>query len=241
MFGKVFGKKLKIGLKICSRRNQMMKEELTKQDILELFAKSDARFEERLAKEALEREKSRKEFEKRLAKSKEDFDKRLAKEALERQKSKEDFNKRLGELTGTWGRFVEELVKPNSVELFRERGIEVVATAQNIKEKIDNKDYYQIDLLLHNDIYIIIVEVKSTLKVSDVKEHLERLEKIRQSPPKFFNLKGTIILGAVAGIVIEEDADKYAYRKGLYVLRQRGNLIEIANDDNFEAKEWKVE
>ncbi len=182
-----------------------MKEELTKQDILELFAKSDARFEECLAR------------------------------------SRKEFDKRLGELTGTWGRFVEELVKPNSVELFRERGIEVVASAQNIEEKRDGKDYYQIDLLLHNDIYVIVVEVKSTLKVSDVNEHLERLEKIRQSPPKFFNLKGVILLGAVAGIIIEEDADKYAYRKGLYVLRQKGNLVKIGNDEDFKPKEWKVE
>ena len=178
-----------------------MKEELTKQDILKLFAESDARFEKRARK----------------------------------------LDKQIGELTGTWGKFVEELVAPNSVELFKQRGIEATTTVQRIEEKRNGKPYYQIDLLLYNDTYVVVVEVKSTLKVSNVDEHLERLEKIQKSPPKRINLRGAILLGAVAGIIIEEDADKYAYKKGLYVLRQKGNIVEIANDENFRPREWKVD
>ena len=222
-------------------------EELTKQDILELFAESDARFEKRLAREALEREKSRKEFEERLArealereKSRKEFEERLAREAEEREKSKKELDKQIGGLTGTWGKFVEELTAPNSVELFKKRGIEITTMAQRIERKRDGKPYYQIDLLLYNETSVIVVEVKSVLKVADVDEHLERLEKIQEVPPKVFNLRGKTLLGAVAGIIIEEDADKYAYRKGLYVLRQKGNIVEIANDENFEPREWKV-
>jgi hypothetical protein len=44
----------------------------------------------------------------------------------------------------------------------------------------------------------------------------------------------------VAGIVIQEDADKYAYKKGLYVLKQKGEIVEIANDDKFVPREWVV-
>ena len=264
-------------------------EQLTKQDILELFKESDRRFsmwlregleesrrafDERLAKEALERKKSRREFDERLAKealereesrikieqdlarsrmrleqeladSRREFDRRLEKSRKEFErdlkKSRKEFNKKIGELTGTWGRFVEELVKPKSVELFRNRGIEVTTIFPGVIGKKDNEDFYQIDLFLINDTQAIAVEVKSTLKVVDVDEHLERLEKIRKYPPKRFDLKGVKLLGAVAAIIIDGDADKYAYKKGLFVLRQKGNIVEIVNDRKFKPKEWLIE
>jgi hypothetical protein len=38
-------------------------------------------------------------------------------------------------------------------------------------------------MLLVNNARVVAVEMKSTLNVADVDEHLERLEKIRQFPP----------------------------------------------------------
>jgi len=49
------------------------------------------------------------------------------------------------------------------------------------------------------------------------------------------------VFGAVAGMIIESNADKYAYQKGLFVLKQKGNIVEIVNDENFQPKAWKVE
>jgi hypothetical protein len=49
------------------------------------------------------------------------------------------------------------------------------------------------------------------------------------------------IYGAVAGMIVEGEANKYAYKKGLFVLRQKGNIVEIVNDFKFKPKEWKVE
>ena len=207
----------------------MMAQELTKQDILELFAQSDRRFEERLAKEAAEREKSRQAFEEQLAK-----------EAAEREKSRKEFDKRIGEIAGTWGRFVHEMVEPNILELFKARGIELTSSFSKVKQKKDGQPFYEIDMLLVNNMYVVAVEVKSTLNVADVDEHLERLDKIRTCPPDRFDFTGISLLGAVAGMIIDQNADWYAMKQGLYVLRQAGNLIEIANDASFTPKEWKV-
>nr|NCQ71668.1 DUF3782 domain-containing protein [Microcystis aeruginosa W13-16]NCQ80640.1 DUF3782 domain-containing protein [Microcystis aeruginosa W13-15]NCQ86995.1 DUF3782 domain-containing protein [Microcystis aeruginosa W13-18]NCR15023.1 DUF3782 domain-containing protein [Microcystis aeruginosa SX13-11]NCR24393.1 DUF3782 domain-containing protein [Microcystis aeruginosa L111-01]NCR28785.1 DUF3782 domain-containing protein [Microcystis aeruginosa LE13-04]NCR45958.1 DUF3782 domain-containing protein [ len=41
-----------------------------------------------------------------------------------------------------------------------------------------------------------------------------------------------------AGIEIEEGADKYAYRQGLFVLAQRGENVAILNDTEFQPKTW---
>lgn len=87
----------------------------------------------------------------------------------------------------------------------------------------------------------MVVEIKSSLSVEDVSEHLERLEKIQEVTPKRIDLSGVTIFGAVAGMIVEQDTDRFAYKKGLYVLRQKGNIVEIVNDPSFKPKEWKVE
>ncbi|HID57281.1 TPA: DUF3782 domain-containing protein, partial [Candidatus Poribacteria bacterium] len=44
--------------------------------------------------------------------------------------------------------------------------------------------------------------------------------------------------GAVAGIVIEEEADKFAYRNGLFVIGQSGQAAKILNDEKFRPRFW---
>jgi len=167
---------------------------------------------------------------------------RQAKEFHQRLlESEKSFDKRLGELGGTWGRFVAEMVRPRIVELFRERGIEVQSMAERVLGFLGNERYYEIDMLLRDSDIAVAVEIKTTLGIDDVKDHLERLEKIRKIQPKIANLSGVKLLGAVAGVIIENDADRYAYKQGLFVLRQKGNIVEIMNDDKFVPKEWKVE
>ncbi len=51
-------------------------------------------------------------------------------------------------------------------------------------------------------------------------------------------MKFSLMYGAVAGIEIEESADIYAYRQGLFVLAQSGETMDILNSDDFEAKVW---
>ena len=200
-----------------------MKTELTKQDILDLFEKQTKNFEMLLLKEQLEREKSRIEFDKKL------------------EKSQERFDKELGKLGGTWGRFVAEMVKPKIVEMFKERGIKIKTSLQNVEGFVNDQRHYEVDLLLINNEYAVAVEIKSSLSVDDVKEHLDRLNKIKTIPPERVNLSGVTVFGAVAAMLVEGDADKYAYRQGLFVLRQKGNIVEIVNDDKFKPKEWKTE
>jgi hypothetical protein len=229
-----------------------MEKELTKQDILELFEKQSKEFHERLAKSQIEFDKRLLENDKRLEKSQIEYherllenDKRLEKSQIEYQerlkKSQIEFDKKLGQLAGTWGKFVAEMVQPKIVEMFQEKGIQIRTSMQNAKGYIGDERHYEIDLLLINSQIAVAVEIKSSLSVEDVKEHLERLDKIQKVQPERVNLSGVTILGAVAGMIVEQDADRYAYKKGLFVLRQKGNIVEIVNDDKFKPREWKVE
>ena len=133
------------------------------------------------------------------------------------------------------------MVRPKILELFSERGIEIHTTFQNVVGLIGKERYYEIDLLLINKDIAVAVEIKSKLSKDDVDEHLERLGKIQKIQPERINFSGVKLYGAVAGMIIENQADRYAYKNGLYVLRQKGNLVEIVNDEKFVPKEWKVE
>ncbi len=196
---------------------------LTYESVLELIKQQSILFNQNLDRERQERELSNKKFNENL------------------EKSRLEFDKKLGEITGTWGKFVEGLVQPKIVEMFQEQGIEIRTSLQNVKGYLGKEEHYQIDLLLINSTIAVVVEVKSTLGISEVNEHLKRMEKIQKVQPDRIDLKGVTLYGAVAGMLIESEADKYAYRKGLYVLKQKGNLVEIVNDSKFQPKEWKVE
>jgi hypothetical protein len=51
------------------------------------------------------------------------------------------------------------------------------------------------------------------------------------------------LYGAVAGIGIESGADRYAYRRGLFVMAQSGDSVTLLNDTllndaSFQPKAW---
>jgi hypothetical protein len=137
--------------------------------------------------------------------------------------------------TGQWGKLIESLVKPSALKLFQERGIKVTETYQRL-ESYRNGSQMEVDILLANDVEAVVVEVKTTLKVEDVREFLEKLRQFTIFFPRY---KGLIIYGGVVGIQIEEDADRFAYRRGLFVLTGSGEgMIRILNDLSFKPQNF---
>jgi RecB family endonuclease NucS len=163
----------------------------------------------------------------------------LFREVAKRQEETDKAIRGLNELfTGQWGKLVESLVEPSVLRLFQARGIQVIDTAQRLKTT-QNGEQMEIDILATNKDSVIVVEVKTTLKVEDVNDFIiEKLSRFFEFFPKY---KGMKLYGAVAGIRIEESADKYAYRKGLFVLTLSGEgMVVILNDEKFRPVEWSV-
>ena len=140
----------------------------------------------------------------------------------------------LDNLGSKWGRFLEGMVAPACETLFAERGIPVNTVSQRVHAHRDGRSL-EIDILVINHEYAVLVEVKSTLKVDDVRKHTERLARFRKFFPDYADKR---VLGAVAGIVIDEHADKFAYREGLFVIGQTGDTVRILNDQGFSPKTW---
>ena len=83
---------------------------------------------------------------------------------------------------------------------------------------------------------MVIVEVKTTLRVADVKEFVDDLGQLLDFFPRY---RGYEIYGAVAGLEIVEETDRYAYHQGLFVLGVVGEgIIRIKNDERFLPRDW---
>ncbi len=143
-------------------------------------------------------------------------------------------SKAIGDLGGKWGRFVEGIVAPGVERLFREKGIEINHIYPRAKARRNGRQM-EVDILAHNGEEAILIAVKSTLSVDDVKAHLQQLAEFKDFFPDHRHRK---LYGAVAGIVIEEGVDRYAYQQGLYVIAQSGETIRILNDDKFTPRVW---
>lgn len=162
---------------------------------------------------------------------------RLMKEqSVETNRKIKQLSTEIGNLGNRLGSFVEAMVKPGLAELFQQRGLKVHRAMQNLEQRDDAGQLLaQVDLLVIDGDVAIAVECKSHLSVDDVNDHLNRLANFKKHWPEYAPYR---LLGAVAAMVLPEDVGHYAYRKGLYVLAQKGEQVEIRNDSKFKPKEW---
>lgn len=166
--------------------------------------------------------------------------KKRAEEAQKRfednEKRSKELDRRLGALGNRLGDFVQEMVRPAAVRLFQERNLPVHQVIANQVAYDDHRQFVmEIDLIVINTDVLIAIECKSNLSHDDVQEHLERLDIFKQHFPQY---RGYKILGAVAGMVIPPEVARYAHKKGLYVLAQSGEAVEIRNPSGFKPHEW---
>ncbi len=140
----------------------------------------------------------------------------------------------IGDLGNRLGEFVEGMVRPAVVRLFRERGIAVHEVHTEV-EVTRNDEGLEIDLLVVNETEAVLVEVKSKLTQADVDDHLERLGKFKRLMPRYAAVRA---LGAVAAMVVPHEVGRHAYRQGLFVLAQSGDTVLILNDAKFQPKVW---
>ena len=201
----------------------------TLDDILRLFQETDRMIKES-QKEFKESQKEFRESQKELRESQKETDRKFQETAL----AIKAVNTSIGKLGNRLGEFVEDAVRPSAVRLFRECGIDVHEVQQNIVAK-RNGESLELDLLVVNDKDAVAIECKSHPSIDDINEHLLRLEKMKRLLPRY---KDNRVLGAVAGMVIPENVALYAMRKGLYVIGQNGDHLELRNESVFVPKAW---
>ena len=133
-----------------------------------------------------------------------------------------------------WGKLVESLVAGNIAQKFSQRGIQVQGTSRRAEKTIDGKQY-EFDIIVHNGDEIIVVEVKTTLDVDDVKHFIEKLKCFKKAFPEYVDKK---VYGAVAYIVADAGSDKYSENKKLFVIRATGDSAFIVNAQDFKPRRF---
>lgn len=151
------------------------------------------------------------------------------------EKTDEAIRKFSGMFSSQWGDLVEALVEPNLVEQFQARGVLVTQKARRV-EGIDRKGrQVEIDVLLMNGDTVVAIEVKSKCKVDDIVDHEEALSRFKEAFPKY--AEGRVLAG-IAAVVFDSDCDRYAYKRGMYVLKPVEGIAQILNDEGFTPKEF---
>ena len=151
--------------------------------------------------------------------------------------SRNDFsriNKRLGHL-------IEFIVAPGIRQDMEEFGHKFrYATANKVFRGIKDgrkSDLAEVDLFLSNGTKAMAVEVKTTLTLGWVKEHIDQLDTLRTFE-KYTKIQGKELLGAVAGVFINDDAREYAKKRGLYVIEILEDRKRLKIDKPSKCHVW---
>jgi hypothetical protein len=143
-------------------------------------------------------------------------------------------SRRFGDLGNRLGEFVEAMVEPALVDLFRARGLDVSEVHRRVTSRRGG-ERIEIDLLVVDGDTAVAVECKSRLTKEEVERHVERMNKFKRLLPKYADMQ---IHGAVAGMVVDEDAVEAAQAAGLWVLAQSGETVALKNDPEFTPRVW---
>ncbi|MDR0475309.1 MAG: DUF3782 domain-containing protein [Treponema sp.] len=144
----------------------------------------------------------------------------------------------VGNLGNRFGELVEHLVAPNIKEKFNELGYCFTKTAMGVDicDQKNLKDAIEVDVLLENGDVVMAVEVKAKPNIRDVNNHIRRIEILRRHADK--NHDKRRYQGAIAGAIIGESARRYILEKGLYVIEQTGDTVQIVIPRGFKARDW---
>ncbi len=177
----------------------------------EKFKQTDERFKEFEEKWDRIFEESRKEFQKRVEENRREI-----------REIKALFTDEIGEI-------VEALVESPLVKLFNERGIQVKQTYQRALSRRTGRDV-EVDIIAEDGMEVIVVEVKTTLRKRDIDKFIEKLKIFKEAFPKY---KENHVYGAIAYLNGRTELTKYAYKKGLFVIKVINENAKILNDEKF--------
>jgi hypothetical protein len=149
-----------------------------------------------------------------------------AKWRKEREKEHKKLEQALGKLGNKLGEMAEHLMKAGLVDKFKALGHTFTKSSPQVVYLKDTGAFgAEVDILLENEKTVMAVEVKNTLTIKDVKDHLKRLAFLRDYADNCGDTKR--YYGAVAGMVISESARQFALKSGFFLIEPSGETAAI--------------
>ena len=150
--------------------------------------------------------------------SRDNIDK-ISEENREFRKSLDAANKRSGKFDRKFGELWELMVVPHIREKFNELGFHFDSVGRDLefdKPNTNGRTLAEVDILLENGDFAIVVEVKDSFKKRYLTEHLDRMKKLK-TLPRFANKK---LYGAIAAGFIRGESKQQAFEHGFYVVNR---------------------
>ncbi|MDR2921756.1 MAG: hypothetical protein LBU85_00250 [Treponema sp.] len=148
------------------------------------------------------------------------------------EETERTLNKAIGGISNTLGSIVEHILTPGLPQKFRKLGYSFNRIATY---KFAEGVYAQIDGMLENGEQAVAVEVKTTLRQSDIDDHLLRMEKIRKYADEHGDRRH--FMGAMAATITDEATRNYALKKGLFVIEPSGEDVKVTKPEG-EVRVW---
>ena len=207
------------------------------QESLQESKKEDERRKEEYERRREEYERRREEYERR----KEEDERRREKADREMEKLEQtvrETSRIVGKLGNRFGEMVEHMVMPALVKKFRELGFVFTKAYPEAEYKdVANNIITEVDITLENGDKVMIVEVKSKPNTKDVKEHIKRMEIVRNRAR--LRNDSRIFLGAIAGMVMDKSIKTFILKSGFYLIEPSGEEFFITvPEGEYSPREW---
>jgi hypothetical protein len=165
-----------------------------------------------------------------------EIDRQLKETGKQIDKTARVLEKNMSDLGRKFGKIIEHMFIPNLEKKFRAFGFDFGKAAPNVR--IGNREhniYMEIDVFLENGDSALAVEVKAQANINDIREHVERMEKLR----RYFDLTNDRrkLYGAVAAAILPENVLDFALKQGFFVIEQSGEQVDIRKPEG-NAKAW---
>ena len=134
--------------------------------------------------------------------------------------------------TGHWGKLMESLTTGGLKLALKERNIEVTGISSNL-DRTYNHQKREFDIVATNGKELVVVEVKTTLKLQQVRLFVKNLKNFKSYFPEY---KDKTVYGAMAYLKSNEGAGIYAEKQGLFILNPVGNIVKVMNSTHFSPK-----
>ncbi|MDR3172724.1 MAG: hypothetical protein LBU19_00610 [Treponema sp.] len=182
----------------------------------------------------MELRESQKETDRLFRESREESDRELRKLQKETADQMKETDRKISRLGSRIGDLIEHLTASNILEEFKKQHYDFTRISRNNKIKDEkNRILAELDIVLENGDFAMVVEVKSLLTLNDVKDHIKRMETLR----RYADLRGDKrkYLSSVSGALIEDEARDFALKSGIYVIEHPGERVRIRAPEKVRA------
>jgi hypothetical protein len=132
----------------------------------------------------------------------------------------------LGGICSTLGDIAEEMVKAGVTAVFNAYGYVFGDSVEHYELTLDKKVIGEADIILIDGDFVAIIEVKSKVEKKHIGQHIKRIALFKEyEKGKLWEHKK--IVGAVGGMVIDNEARDAALENGLYVIKQSGKNLKM--------------